>query len=168
MNNEIWKPVIGYEGLYEVSNLGRVKSIPRVGTKGGILSLKERAGYYCVDLSKNDSRSTIDVHRLVAKAFIDNQSNLPQVNHKDENKHNNHVDNLEWCTCKYNINYGTSLQRMVETQRKQRRKFFCHETGKTYSSQKEFAKEMGVSVGFVNNVLHNRVGSRNFVIKFID
>lgn len=105
MKKEYWKPVVGYEGHYQVSNFGRVKSI-KFG-KEIILKQNIRGGYYIVNLSKNGIVKTYLVHRLVAEAFIDNTDNLPQVNHKDENKLNNNVDNLEWCTHEYNINYGT-------------------------------------------------------------
>ena len=105
MKKEYWKPVVGYEGHYQVSNFGRVKSI-KFG-KEIILKQNIRGGYYIVNLSKNGIVKTYLVHRLVAEAFIDNTDNLPEVNHKDENKLNNNVDNLEWCTHEYNINYGT-------------------------------------------------------------
>lgn len=117
---EIWKPVPGHL-QYEVSNLGRVKRLPgyrdtRRGPayhKGGILAPRLRkAGYLGVGLySKNKCKYYL-VHRLVALAFIPNPNNYPQVNHKDENPANNRADNLEWCTSKYNNNYGTKGQRL--------------------------------------------------------
>lgn len=114
MKKEYWKPVVGYEGLYEVSNFGRVKSL-KFG-KERILKQKIRGGYYSVGLSKNGIVKTYQVHRLVAEAFIDNTDNLPQVNHKDENKLNNSVDNLEWCDAQYNCNYGTRTERLSKSQ----------------------------------------------------
>lgn len=109
---EIWRPVVEYEGLYEVSNLGRVRGIPRGGCDGRVLKqgLNDK-GYYCVNLSKHCVIKRCRVHRLVAMAFIPNPNNYPSINHKDENPHNNHVDNLEWCTQKYNMNYGTARER---------------------------------------------------------
>ena len=104
---EIWKDIEGYEGLYMVSSLGRVKSL--VGRYKNVTILKERYkknGYGSITLYKNKKPHTYLVHRLVAQAFIPNPNNLPQVNHKDENKQNNCVENLEWCDAKYNINYG--------------------------------------------------------------
>lgn len=111
---EIWKDVVGYETLYQVSNLGRVKSLGNDKTKKEkILKLEKRkTGYLQAHLSKNGKTKLIYVHRLVAKSFIENPNNLEQINHKDENKGNNNVNNLEWCTPKYNINYGTRLSKM--------------------------------------------------------
>ena len=93
--DEIWKDKKDYEGHYQVSNLGRVKSI-KFG-KEIILKQKIRGGYYSVGLSKNGIVKTYYVHRLVAEAFIDNPNNYKEVNHKDECKSNNIVSNLEWC-----------------------------------------------------------------------
>ena len=105
---EIWKDVEGYEGLYQVSNMGRVRSLRR----NIILRQRiTRKGYKMVKLSTNNIRKGYYIHRLVATAFIPNPDNLPQVNHKDENKLNNCVGNLEWCDCKYNQNYGTGTRR---------------------------------------------------------
>lgn len=101
---EIWKDIKGYENLYQVSNLGRVKSKRKI--------LKAINGEYLkVGLSKNGKQNTLYIHRLVAKTFISNFENKPQVNHKDENKHNNCVENLEWVTFKENMNYGTKQDR---------------------------------------------------------
>lgn len=116
MIKEIWKDKKDYEGHYQVSNCGRVKSLRRLVTnqynsfyiEEKILKpKKDRYGYLYVNLYKNNIKKVYQVHRLVAEAFIDNPDNLPQVNHRDENKLNNNVDNLEWCTHEYNINYGT-------------------------------------------------------------
>ena len=119
---EIWKDIEGYEGLYQVSNKGRVKSLSRlvvrVGkpnyiTKEKILKCSELkgTGYPAVKLGSNNNFKSMLVHRLVAQAFIPNPDNLPCVNHKDETRNNNDVRNLEWCTQKYNCNYGTARQR---------------------------------------------------------
>lgn len=123
MENEIWKPVVGYEGLYEVSNIGRVKSLARIcAHKHGQCWRKERLmklmpygkvvlrhsnKYLHAKLTKNGISKLIPVHRIVAMAFLPNPDNLPQVNHKDENPGNNKVENLEWCDAKYNCNYGS-------------------------------------------------------------
>lgn len=101
---EIWKDIEGYEGLYQVSNMGRVRSLKY--KKERILKPRKQSGYYRVSLY-NDKKYEYSIHRLVANAFIPNPDNLPQVNHKDENRTNNCINNLEWCTPKYNYNYGT-------------------------------------------------------------
>ena len=122
---EEWRPIEGYEGLYEVSNTGRVRSVDRYIKnghssyrlhKGKVISLlKGEYGYIQVNLYYNGKNYKKYVHRLVAQAFIPNPDNLPQINHKDEDKTNNRVDNLEWCTAKYNINYGTRKDKVRET-----------------------------------------------------
>lgn len=116
---EIWKDIEGYEGKYQISNLGNVKSIFRVvksGVKHTTTRIYEekimkqslnRKGYCIISLYSNNGLKNNIVHRLVANAFIPNPHNLPQVNHKDENKLNNTVENLEWCDAKYNNNYGS-------------------------------------------------------------
>ena len=103
---EIWKDIVGYEGLYQVSNMGRVRSFKY--NKVRILKpLSTNNGYLHVNLRKNNSVKGLLIHRLVAQAFLENPNNFPQVNHKDENKTNNIVSNLEWCDVKYNNNYGS-------------------------------------------------------------
>ncbi|MBQ0088112.1 MAG: HNH endonuclease [Prevotellaceae bacterium] len=111
MYNEIWKDIPHYEGLYQVSNYGRIKN-----NRGQFKTQHDNGrGYLGVELWKNNSSKREYVHRLVALAFLPNPNHFTQVNHKDEDKQNNYVDNLEWCDCKYNNNYGTHTQRMVET-----------------------------------------------------
>lgn len=106
-NREIWKVVSEFP-IYSVSNLGRVRNNERNYIMHGGY---DRDGYRQVTLSYNDKQYNRRICRLVAIAFIPNPDNLPVVNHKDENKENDHVDNLEWCTVKYNNNYGTRLQK---------------------------------------------------------
>lgn len=108
---EIWKDIPGYEGKYQVSSFGRVRSLDRIDDenhfrKGQIMKTKLLRGYVRVPLRDGKKQKDYQVHRLVASAFIPNPDNLPQVNHKDCNPGNNHVENLEWCDAKYNINYG--------------------------------------------------------------
>ena len=112
---EIWKPVVGYEGMYEVSNFGRVWSIRRKLFLKEDIDKRKNHHYHRVTLSKNGKTERITVHRLVTQAFIPNPDNLPEVNHKDENPANNNVENLEWCDRTYNINYGTRNKRVGES-----------------------------------------------------
>ena len=115
---EIWKDIKGYEGKYQVSNLGNVKAVHyHNGGKEKLLKRGNTRGYLTVVLCKNGQMKTYRVHRLVAETFISNPNNLPCVNHKDENTLNNNANNLEWCTEKYNNNYGTKKARISETLR---------------------------------------------------
>ena len=119
--SEIWKTVVGWEGLYEVSNLGRVRSLDRIVKRGDYLQnrhqkilaqTQNKFGYLLAKLSRNGRSRRYMIHRLVAEAFIPNPDNLPQVNHKDENKENNCVENLEWCTRLYNMRYGHCIEKI--------------------------------------------------------
>ena len=122
---EEWRPIEGYEGLYEVSNTGQVRSLDRyvVNSLGNrrfykgkvLIQLKGKDDYLVINLYCNGKYHQMKIHRLVAQAFIPNPENLPQVNHKDEDKTNNNVTNLEWCDAKYNNNYGSRLERSRET-----------------------------------------------------
>lgn len=108
---EEWRDIQGYEGLYQVSNKGRVKS-----TRNNIIlkPAMNNHGYYWVDLLNHGIRKHATIHRLVAQAFIPNPNNYPQVNHIDENTINNQVSNLEWCTAQYNHDYGTRNERAIK------------------------------------------------------
>ena len=118
---EVWKDIEGYEGRYQVSNLGRIKSFLHVGVRKDVESLDDYShiikpihdacGYCNVRLRRNDKGKTVKVHRLVAMAFIPNPNKLPEINHKDEDKDNNCVSNLEWCDRVYNMQYGTWVSR---------------------------------------------------------
>ena len=116
---EIWIDIDGYNGRYKISNLGRVKSYAQDRVNGKIkIGNKTKKGYLKILLYDGNGNSHwYPIHRLVACAFIDNPHNLPQVNHKDENKENNCVDNLEWCTNEYNHSYGTRNKRAGESNR---------------------------------------------------
>lgn len=122
---EVWKPVVGYEELYEVSNKGFIKSLDRFIIRkdgkplhcyGRLLKFStDRDGYKIVGLTKDKKLKQFKVHRVVAEAFIPNPNNLPCINHKDENPANNCVDNLEWCDSKYNNNYGTRNEKLSKS-----------------------------------------------------
>lgn len=129
LEGEIWKPIQGWEGLYEISNKGRVKSLERIieynktsssdivvkrTNKEKILKGLLRNNYYHVQLHNNCKTQTWKIHRLVAIAFLQNPNNYPIINHKDENPHNNCVENLEWCDYKYNANYGNCREKMSD------------------------------------------------------
>lgn len=112
--NEVWRDIVGFEGKYQVSNLGRVKSLPKYTYSKGYPQLRKEKILKPVHVGKyrnylsvrlNDCKQ-YKVHRLVAQAFIPNPNNLPMVNHKDRDPSNNHVDNLEWCNNSYNIKYS--------------------------------------------------------------
>ena len=123
---ETWRPVKGFEGLYEVSDLARVRVLDRWQTipKSGLLRLHQghiinqhpsRKGYLMVSINPLEGKRRYrSVHRLVAEAFVPNPDNLPEVNHKDECKTNNLPENLEWCDSKYNTNYGTAIIRRAK------------------------------------------------------
>ena len=128
---EEWRDIKDYEGLYQISNLGRVKSLNynRTGREGIMKLDKNKYGYLYICLFKNGVKKHFRVHRLVAKTFIPNPHNLPEVNHKDENCINNFVyinedgtvnlekSNIEWCTTEYNHNYGTHNERIAASNR---------------------------------------------------
>lgn len=124
MGKEIWKEVNGFEGQYEVSNKGRIRSVDRLVNQQGRIQLYKgcimspyvnNSGYLMIRLSKGNKKYSFTIHRIVACAFVANPNNYPCVNHKDEDKMNNNSENLEWCTNKYNINYGTAtLRRSVK------------------------------------------------------
>lgn len=121
---EEWKPVVGYEGYYEVSNIGNVRTVERmisdtrccryVRPSVVMRPFVDRKGRLRFILTKDKCRKISSAHRLVAMAFIPNPDNLPEVNHKDENPKNNRVENLEWCTSEYNRLYGTHIERISQ------------------------------------------------------
>ena len=114
---EVWKnvPIAEYSELYLISNKGRLKNVKRDKIHAICL---DSDGYPHYLLCNNKKRKAITAHRLVAMAFLDNPFNLPCVNHKDEDKTNNSVDNLEWCTTAYNNNYGSRLEKIINKRSK--------------------------------------------------
>lgn len=158
MSEEVWKDITGYEGIYQVSNMGRVKSLSRIRYgntpttkarcyKEKLLSIHvDQVGYCQVQLWKNSVGKMLGLHRLVAQAFIENPHNYPCINHKDEVKGNNVVSNLEWCDYTYNNNYGTARKRSSE---KLSRAVICMDASgrviKRFNSQKDAVAFLGVS-----------------------
>lgn len=154
--DEIWADIKEYEGYYQVSNKGQVRSLDRVvmGSHGKpvtvlgcVLKGEICKGYKRVHLIKDGKSKHFQVHRLVAQHFVSNPEDYPIINHKDENRLNNVADNLEWCTQKYNINYGSCLVKRGAARSRPVRSV-DPETGMTikeYSSFKEAAKDVGGS-----------------------
>lgn len=159
-----WKPIKGYNGAYLVSNDGKVYSNK---SKTMMKTWLGANGYVTVKLCKHGGRKFCLVHRLVAEAFIPNPSKFPVVNHKDYNTENNCVDNLEWCTQKYNVNYGDAQKRRQETRRQtgqvkkdvirmneaRRKKVRCVETGKEYNSLTEAERDTGALIPNITKVI---------------
>lgn len=179
MSKEIWRPIKGYEDLYEVSNYGRVRSLDRIVYqiqnggklgptlyKGRILGMGSSGGYKSCGLWKDGTVKTFPIHRLVAETFIPNPNNYPCVNHKDENKVNNHVENLEWCTYEYNNNYGTKCKRAAINHPKCKR---VRVDGAEYHSIHEAARFLGCKSPALSNALNrNQTTYKNHKIELIN
>jgi len=134
--DEIYNPIIGYEGYYEISNLSNIKSLPRKDKSGRIrgIILKQIAcknGYLEVKLCKNGVSKRLSIHRLVAMHFIENVDNKPAVNHIDGDKHNNISSNLEWCTYKENTQHAISLGNFDPTIKRPHKRYRLSELGLT-------------------------------------
>jgi len=161
---EIWKDVIGYEGLYKISSFGRVKSFAR-NPYGIVLSQSTtKKGYSRCDLSRDKVKVAFPVHRLVAIAFIDNPENLPQVNHIDGDKKNNLVSNLEWNTCQQNIKaaYDTGLK--ANDAEKHPRSIFSNE--QVIEMRKMFSESK--SIRQISNLYNSRYDTVWRIIKRIN
>ena len=163
---EEWKKIKGYEGKYQVSNEGRIKSLGNNKTrKEKVLKpAKNKDGYLFVKLYKNCEYKKYFIHRLVATAFISNPNNLPQVNHKDEDKTNNNVNNLEWCNAKYNVNYGTRNERVAHklsklniNNPKRSKKVLCIETNIIYESVNEAARQTKIDCGGISRACNGKL-----------
>ena len=170
---EIWKDIViekngityDFTGLYQVSNLGNVRSMNYSGKVGNVKTLKgykRNDGYIHISISYNGKITNFFVHRLVANAFIPNPDNLKQVNHKDENKANNNVENLEWCDSEYNINYGTRTDKcrgkhkgQSENMKRERnpraRKVVCIETNMIFNTIIEASEYYNISKNSIAN-----------------
>lgn len=152
---EEWKDINGYEGLYKVSNLGRVKS------KTGRIrkTTLTNSGYELVVLYNKCKSKGLSVHRLVAEAFIQNPDNKPQVNHIDENKENNMVSNLEWVTAKENINHGTARERMSNKVR-----CVLNDDYIIFDSLTECAKYLNITVASVSYCIKHNKPNKNGIL----
>lgn len=143
MQSEIWKDIPGFPE-YQISNLGRVMSFKNQYGHGPRIIYGEttRSGYIQVSLNKKRYK----IHRLVAMAFIPNPDGLPQINHKNEIKTDNRAENLEWCTGKYNVNYGTGILRRSITRGKPVR---CNETGEIFISCNDAGRKMNLDFSHI-------------------
>ena len=166
MNNnciekEIWKDIKLTEyatARYAVSNLGRVKN-KRTGNIFKPHPRNRKMKYPAVSLQiAAGVQKTFCVHRLVATEFLPNPKNLPEVNHKDQNKENPRLNNLEWCSRRYNVNYGDCIDRIVAGQMDHSPEFLCIENGQIYKNQCQAARELGLRSEKINLVLN---GKRN-------
>lgn len=161
--SEIWKDIIGFEGHYQVSNKGKIRSIKNNKIKE-LKPYKEikRCGYLSVYLRLPGQKFTKKVHRLVAEAFIPNPNGFPEVNHIDENKENNCVENLEWCTGEYNLCYGTRLKRISESNKMKVAQYSLN--GKLleiFNSQGEAAEKTNSTQGGISDCIRGRIKTHN-------
>lgn len=155
---EIFKSIEGYENLYQISDQGNVKSL-KFGKEKILKPVKDGKKYLCVILCKQGKQKMCKIHRLVAQAFIPNPKNLPQVNHKDEDKKNNAASNLEWCTNVYNINYGTRNERSAESNTnhpKTSKQVLCIETGVIYPSTNEVRRQLGFAQCHISSACNGK------------
>lgn len=143
---EIWKDIEGYDGDYQVSNHGRVRSFKQQTTRILKGSLNKRTGYYRVSLCKNNKRKIKKIHRLVGIYFVDNPNNKPEINHKDGDKSNNYYKNVEWNTSKENINHAFKMGLMKKGKQHHKSKAVKDlDTGKVYGSAKLAGDDVGLS-----------------------
>ena len=191
MRENVRKPIPGYEGLYEVDECGRIFSSKTGEQKKQRVSDK---GYKVVSLYKDGGYKNVKVHRAVAMAFIENPNNLPVINHKDEDKTNNFVENLEWCTPAYNTAYGTARDRQAKKLRGKNRPDYvklnmsikmkqyqnskegngrpvmCIETGERFTSICDAAEKLGVCEGTIRQSCHRNTkkGRNGMTFRFFD
>ena len=163
LSGEIWKPVKGYEGLYEVSNFGRVRSLPKLGfyNKNNTRLLKQRDngfGYKICQFMKDGKRHTMATHRAVALSFVANPQGKKQVNHIDGDKSNNNWVNLEWCTNSENQLHKFRTLGVKASGGKPKREVICCETGIKYPSAHDAYRATGINRGNIFNVAAHRYG----------
>ena len=150
---EEWKDIKGYEGLYQVSNLGRVKSL-KFDKERVLKQFPNKHGYLLVSLCKTGKQKSFAVHRLVALQFIPKVENKPEVNHVDEDKTNNMVSNLEWCTRKENVNHGTRTEKYSK---KVKAIDITNGEYNYYPSIRECGRQLGIDGGSVSKYLNGKV-----------
>jgi len=178
LDGEVWAPIEGFPD-YEVSTFGRVKSYKR--KEPIILKLSLNKGYYHVNLLLNGVRKTINIHRLVGKTFISNPENLLEINHIDENKLNNHADNLEWCSRSYNINYGSRTKKAAKKLsntltekgtfdriKKQSIPIKCLETGQVFYSMGEAARQLNIYKTKISQCIRNGKSHSGYTFEKVD
>ena len=150
----MWKAIPNYEGLYEVGDNGQVRSLHnRYKNKEFLKQSVGSRGYLLVTLCKNGVQKTINVHRIVANAFVPNPNNLPCVNHKDENKENNSASNLEWCSYYYNNTYG---ERLTKSALKRGKPVICIENQHVYPNAHVAHKETGIQQSSISNCCNGK------------
>ena len=145
------KDVQNYEGLYAITSCGKVYSYR---SKKFLKPRKNKSGYLQVCLCKDNEQKNCLVHRLVAEAYLPNPNNLPCVNHKDENKENNALPNLEWCDIAYNSNYGSRNQKIAKSRSKP---VYCEELNRTFDSTRAAARELGLSYGNISSCCNGKL-----------
>lgn len=175
VQKERWKDIRGYEGLYQISNNGEVKSLGRQitlfgkGPKSRVMYRKDRilkngidnAGYKYVNLAKNGVNKTVSIHRLVAEAFLSNKKGLRDVNHKNGDKLDNRVCNLEWTTHSDNIKHSYDVLKRNRERQALRRKVMCQESGRIFRSIKEAATYCNVSTTTITACIKGKKRSIN-------
>lgn len=170
MEIEEWKDIENYEGLYQISSLGRVKSLRFHGSNSHTSILKPKKnwkGYLYVNLCKGGTKKQYSVHRLVACAFIPNPQNLATVNHKNEIKTDNRVENIEWLSCKDNINHGTGVSRRAKTQAKSYDQFTPDGVFVRRFTGSSELREHGFNQSGVWQCCHNRLATyRGYIWKY--
>ena len=169
MTEEIWRTINGYEGQYQVSDKGRVRSL-KFGKERILKPVRMPNGYLQVSIYKNGEIKRCLVHRLVAQTFIPNPYNLPEVNHKDENKENNSVHNLEWCSSKYNVNFGTRTQRQSEKLSNPVLQYTkSGEFVREWKSTRDVQRNLGYSNGNISSCCNGKLKSAySFIWKYKD